>query len=397
MKSITLSRLAPRTAILRHVRKPERFFLWLRPREAFGVCGACSRFCSRERQQAGRTPNAARHSVAAPSLCILSIFLTCISVLAADSDSPAPRGIDARMMRYPDVSKTQITFSYAGDIWVAPKAGGLAERLSSPRGEEIFPRFSPDGSQIAFSANYDGNLDIYVVPAVGGLPRRLTYHSAPDRVLEWYPDGKSFLFSTTRTSEKDRFSKLYKIAATGGLPEALPLPYGEFGAVSPDGKTLAYVPISVDFRTWKRYRGGMNPAIWLFDLEILTAKDITGNDAANSQPMWHDSTLYFLSDRDKNKRANIWSYDTKSQKFRQITTFEEFDVHFPSIGPEEIVFENAGRLYLLALESEKYHEVQIQVLTDRATLKPHLEDVSRWVREPDISPSGKRAVFEARG
>jgi tricorn protease len=318
---------------------------------------------------------------------------------AADNDttSATPRGIDARMMRYPDVSKTQITFSYAGDIWVAPKAGGLAERLSSPKGEEIFPRFSPDGSQIAYSANYDGNLDIYVVPAVGGLPRRLTFHGAPDRVLEWYPDGKTILFATTRTSEKDRFSKLYKIAATGGLPEVLPLPYGEFGAISPDGKTLAYVPISVDFRTWKRYRGGMNPAIWLFDLENLTAKDITGNDAANSQPMWHGSTLYFLSDRDKNKRANIWTYDTKSQKFRQITTFEEFDVHFPSIGPDDIVFENAGRLYLLGLEDEKYREVQIQVLTDRATLKPRLEDVSHWVHQPDISPSGKRAVFEARG
>ena len=146
------------------------------------------------------------------------------------------------MMRYPDVSATQIVFSYAGDIWVAPKSGGLAERLSSPKGEEIFPRFSPDGSQIAFSANYDGNLDIYVVPAIGGLPRRLTYHGAPDRVLEWYPDGKSILFATTRTSEKDRFSKLYKISANGGLPELLPLPYGEFGAISPTARRWPTCP-----------------------------------------------------------------------------------------------------------------------------------------------------------
>src|SRR5258706_8825970 len=301
------------------------------------------------------------------------------------------------MMRYPAVSSTQIAFVYAGDIWVAPKTGGEALRLSSPKGEESFPRFSPDGTQLAFSGNYDGNTDVYVVPVTGGLPRRLTFHGAPDRVVEWYPDGKSILFATSRTSEKDRFNQLYKISANGGLPEKLPLPYGEFGSISPDGKTLAYTPISVDFRTWKRYRGGMNPAIWLFNLETFAAKNITGNDVANSQPMWHGTTLYLLSDRDKNKRANVWACDTANDTFRQITTFEDFDVHFPSIGPDDMIFENGGRLYVLNLATEKYSEVNIQILTDRATLKPRLEDVAHSARHPDVSPSGKRAVFEARG
>jgi tricorn protease len=335
------------------------------------------------------------------SLVAFPVLISTLSVLSAEAadrtSTPQARGVDARMLRYPDVSATQIAFVYAGDIWVAPKTGGTAMRLSSPKGEESFPRFSPDGEQIAFSGNYDGNMDIYLIPASGGLPKRLTFHGDPDRMLEWYPDGKSLLFASSRTSEKDRFNKLFKISAKGGLPEQLPVPYGEFGSISPDGKTLAYIPISVDFRTWKRYRGGMNPAIWLFNLETYVAKNITGNEAANSQPMWHGSTLYFLSDRDKNKRANIWAYDTKKEKFRQITTFEDFDVHFPNIGPEDIVFENAGRLYLLNLATEKYSEVHIEVVTDRATLKPRLEDVSHSVREPDISPSGKRGVFEARG
>ena len=334
----------------------------------------------------------------APFLFGINLALVSIAS-AADTGTNNSNGcgIDARMMRYPDVSATQIAFVYAGDIWVAPKTGGAALRLSSPRGEETFPRFSPDGSQIAFSGNYDGNTDIYIVPSTGGLPKRLTYHGAMDRMLNWYPDGQNILFASSRASEKDRFNQLYKISANGGLPEKLPLPYGEFGAISPDGKTLAYIPISVDFRTWKRYRGGMNSAIWLFDLQTHSARDITGNDSANSQPMWHGSTLYFLSDRDKNKRANIWSYNTKNEKFKQITSFEHFDTHFPSIGPEDLVFENGGRLYLLNLASEKYDAVNIQVLTDRATLKPHLEDVSRSARQPDISPNGKRAVFEARG
>lgn len=308
-----------------------------------------------------------------------------------------PARIDARMMRQPDVSATHIAFVYAGDIWVAPKTGGEAVRLSSPRGEESFPRFSPDGSRLAFSGNYDGNLDIYIVPVTGGLPRRITHHGAPDRVAGWYPDGRHILYATTMTSYKDRFNQLYKVPADGGLPEKLPMPYGEFGAISPDGKTIAYNPISVDFRTWKRYRGGMNPDLWLFDLATLKARNLTKSEASESIPMWHGSTLFFLSDRDANKRFNLWAYDGPRAKFRQVTFFKDHDVHFPSIGPEDIVFENAGRLYLLDLKTEKHREVEITVTTDRSTLRPRLENVSGLIQGATISPGGKRVLFEARG
>jgi tricorn protease len=316
---------------------------------------------------------------------------------AAQAQPMVPARIDARMMRQPAVSATQIAFVYAGDIWLADKAGGVAVRISSPKGEESFPRFSPDGSLLAFTGDYDGNEDIYVMPATGGLPTRVTHHGAPDRMLGWYPDGKTILYATSMTSPKNRFNQLYRVPAQGGLQEKLPVPYGEFGAISPDGKTLAYVPISVDFRTWKRYRGGMNPDIWLFDLEKLTARNLTHSPAADSNPMWHGETLYFLSDRDENKRANIWACDLKHDKFRQVTFFKEFDVHFPSIGPGDIIFEDAGRLYLLDLQTEKYREVEIRVLTDRATLKPHAENVSGHIYSASVSPSGKRALFEARG
>jgi len=320
------------------------------------------------------------------------------SAPAAPEANMIPARIDARMMRQPAVSATQIAFVYAGDIWLAEKGGGVAVRISSPRGEESFPRFSPDGTQLAFSGDYDGNEDLYVMPVTGGLPRRLTHHGAPDRMLGWYPDGQGILYATTMTSPKNRFNQLYRVSAQGGLPEKLPVPYGEFGAISPDGKTLAYVPISVDFRTWKRYRGGMNPDIWLFDLQKLTARNLTRSPAADSNPMWHgDKTLYFLSDRDANKRANIWVCDLQRDKVRQVTFFKEFDVHFPSIGPGDIIFENAGRLYLLDLQTEKYHEVEIRVVTDRATLKPRYENVSGYIQAATISPSGKRALFAARG
>ena len=191
---------------------------------------------------------------------------SCGSLLVA---APAAAQIDARMLRHPDVSATQIAFVYAGDIWVVPKTGGLAVRLSSPRGEEPFPRFSPDGTTLAYSANYDGNTDVYVVPAQGGDPSRLTCHPMADRVLDWHPDGTRVLFASSRESGRQRYNQFYLVAATGGLPEKLPVPYGEFATFSPDGKQFAYLPQSQAFRTWKRYRGGWAPDVWLFDLTTL--------------------------------------------------------------------------------------------------------------------------------
>jgi tricorn protease len=321
-------------------------------------------------------------------------LLAVIPVLLA---ATAMAEIDARLLRYPDVSATRIAFVYAGDIWVVAKDGGVAERLSTPAGEESFPRFSPDGSEIAYSANYDGNTDVYVVAAGGGLPRRLTYHPAPDRVLDWYPDGGALLVASPMESGKDRFNQLYKVSRDGGLPEKLPLPYGEFGAISPDGATLAYMPMSNDFRTWKRYRGGWTPDIWLFDLAKRTARNLTASDANDAQPMWHGSTLYFLSDRDAAKRNNIWAYDLATGAVREVTHFEEYDVRFPAIGPADIVFEGAGRLWLLDLATEKTHEVKVEVMTDRATLKPRAENVAKLITNVALSPSGKRAFVEARG
>jgi tricorn protease len=322
-----------------------------------------------------------------------AVVLTGLGVSA----QPVEGQIDARLMRQADVSATQIAFVYAGDIWVAPKLGGTAVRLSSPRGEESFPRFSPDGEQIAFTGNYDGNQDVYVVPAGGGTPRRLTHHGAPDRVLDWYPDGRWVLFATSRTSEKDRFNHLYRVSVDGGVAEKLPVPYGEFASLSPDGRQLVYTPISRDFRTWKRYRGGMAPDIWLFDLETLTAENLTRDEANDAQPMWHRDTIYFLSDRGEPRRANIWAYDLPSREFRQVTRFTEFDVHFPGMGPEEIVLENGGQLYLLELASETLQQIRIRVVTDRATLKPRVENVAGLLRAASVSPGGKRVVFEARG
>jgi tricorn protease len=323
------------------------------------------------------------------------VFLTALILLVGTSLLYSQ--VNARMLRYPDVSATHICFVYAGDIWVVAKEGGTAFRLSSPRGEEMFPRFSPDGERIAFSGNYDGNTDIYVVPSMGGKLQRLTHHGMTDLMIDWYPDGKALLYVSSRESGRQRYRQFYRIAKNGGLAEKLPVPYGEFGSLSPDGKILAYMPISRDFRTWKRYRGGMAPDIWLFDLNQIKAKNITENPANDSQPMWHGRTLYFLSDRGQNQRHNIWAMDLESEEARQITNFEDFDIHFPALGPSEIVFEAGGKLFLLDLETENQTQVEINLVTDQITLKPHKVNVSKLVQNAEISPQGKRALFEARG
>ncbi len=305
--------------------------------------------------------------------------------------------VDARMFRQPDVSATHVAFVYAGDIWVVPKTGGLASRLSSPAGEEQYPRFSPDGTRIAFSANYDGNTDVYVVPALGGEPRRLTHHPAPDRVLDWYPDGSGLLYASSMAAGRQRFNQLFRISDSGGLPTQLPVPYGEYGSLSPDGRTLAFSFKERDSRTWKRYRGGWAPDIWLFDLVEHSAENISQTDANDAHPMWHGRTLYFLSDRGAEQRYNIWAYDLDEGSFRQVTGFSDFDISGPAIGPQDIVFQAGGRLYLLDLETEETREVAVEVVSDLATLKPRVENVGRRIQSAWISPTGKRAVFEARG
>jgi len=326
-----------------------------------------------------------------------TVFVSLTALILLASTTLLYSQVNARMLRYPDVSATHICFVYAGDIWVVAKEGGTAHRLSSPSGEESFPRFSPDGSKISFSGNYDGNTDIYFIPSMGGELRRLTHHGMPDRMIDWYPDGEAILYASSMASGRQRYSQFYRIAKEGGLPEKLPVPYGEFGSLSPDGQILAYMPISRDFRTWKRYRGGMAPDIWLFDLNQKKTKNITSNPANDSQPMWHGNTLYFLSDRGPNQRHNIWAIDMEDQGVRQVTHFKDFDIHFPAIGPSEIVFEAGGKLYLLDLENENQTQVDIDVVTDQITLKPHKANVSRLVQNAEISPKGKRALFEARG
>ena len=288
------------------------------------------------------------------------------------------------MLRFPDVSRTHIVFSYANDLWLVPRDGGAASPLASPPGQEQYPKFSDDGGTIAFVGNYDGNRDLYTIPAGGGVPVRVTHHPAAEYLCGWTPDGRLCYYSNGSAGLR-RQTQLFTVGATGGLPERLAVPYGANGAISADGKLLAYTPHSRDRRTWKRYRGGMATDLWLYDLENHTAEKITEWEGTDTLPMWHGRKLYYLSDGGPEHRLNLWSYDPATGGRDQLTTYADFDVKWPSIGPGptkkgEIVYQNGAGLFLFDLAINAARAIEVTIPGDRPTIRPKRVDASDFAR-----------------
>jgi len=312
---------------------------------------------------------------------------------------------ETRLLRYPDIHKNRIVFVYAGDLWLVGAKGGVARRLTSHEGFELFPKFSPDGKMIAFTGQYDGNTDVYLIPAEGGEPKRLTYRpgfeNMPDRfgfddmVLDWHPDGNRILFRSWRESYNSWFQTLFLIGFKGGFPEALPLPEAGLTSFSPDGTRIAYNRIFRNFRTWKRYKGGLAQDIWIYDLNQNKIQRITDYEGTDTSPMWYGDKIFFVSDRDHT--ANIFCYELATQKTRKITQHPDFDVKWPSLGPESIVYENGGYLYVLDLETERTKKISVQIPDDKVLVRPEYVSVKDHVSDYGLSPGGKRALFAARG
>ncbi len=314
-------------------------------------------------------------------------------ILPPATASAAP--LETHLMRYPDISKDQVMFVYAGDLWISPRSGGQARRLTTHPGDELFPKFSPDGKWIAFTGEYDGNADVYVIPAEGGEPRRLTFHPDRDLVLGWTPDGKKILFRSVRASAPPDFYRLFTVSPEGGMPEMLPIPSASLSSISPDGQRIAFMSSSQEFRTWKRYRGGWSPPIGIYDLKKNSYEELPRADGMDMFPMWHANAIYFISDRDA--VMNLYRYDLGSKKTVQLTNYREYDVKWPSLGPDAIVYENGGLLYSLDLASHKASAIPITVATDAIAARPQIVSVGDRIRSFGLSPSGVRAVFEARG
>ena len=340
-----------------------------------------------------------------------ALLLALVALLAV----PA-RASDQTLMRFPTLHGGTVVFEAHGNLWEVSRSGGVASRLTSDPGYDLMPRFSPNGEWIAFTASYQGNQDVYVIPAGGGAARRLTFHSdvvprAPTRwgpnnmVVTWTPDSKNIVFLSRRTAFNSWISRLFEVPLAGGLPTALPLDTGGLMTYSPDGKSIAYNRIFRNFRTWKRYTGGLAQQVYTYNFDDKQLKKITDWKGTSTAPMWYGRKIYFLSDRGANRRENVWVYDLDTHQSHEVTHFTDYDIDFPSLGNNGIVFQDGGSLYVLDLPSEQLHQLHVSVPDDGTRTGARYVDASKFIRSADtagdtdyaLSPNGKRAVFSARG
>lgn len=319
-----------------------------------------------------------------------NILVVCIFLLIASASLSAGT---TRLLHQPDIHGTKVVFVYAGDLWMAQDSGGEASRLTIHPGIEISPKFSPDGTWIAFSGQYDGNLDVFIVPVEGGEPKRLTYHPQGDVVLGWTPDGKKILFLSSRSSFSG-FNRLFTVGLEGGFPEELPIPMAESGSYSSDAKKIAYNPIS-HFQKWRRYRGGSTAAVWILNLSDFSYEEILHENASDINPFWMGETVYFLSDRERT--MDLYAYNVQKKELKHLVQNGEYDIENMDGDGKRLVYESFGDIYIYNPADGESQKLEISVPSDFLYVRPHYENVSREIRSFNLSPSGVRAVFEAHG
>ncbi|SCX88609.1 tricorn protease [Nonlabens sp. Hel1_33_55] len=301
-----------------------------------------------------------------------------------------------KLLRQPTIHSNQIVFVYGNDLWTATTNGGMAQRLTSDIGYESVPHFSPDGTMIAFTGEYDGNIDVFVIPSNGGTPQRLTYHPGGDFVTGWTPDNK-VLFRSDREGKPTETTKFFTIGLEDAFPESMKLTRAAYGEISPDGNHIAYTPITSWDPEWRNYRGGQAMPIWVVNLETMELQTTSQpTKERHLDPVWHDGKVYFLSERDYT--SNIWSYDPNTKQENQITFHKKFDVKSLDADENQIVYEHGGQINLLNPSTGATRVIPITVSADLNTSRERWEDATaRDLTNASLSPNGMRALFEYRG
>jgi tricorn protease len=336
------------------------------------------------------------------------IAVVCIVIFCA-CFSRAQETQEGRLLRFPDIYKDKIAFVYAGDLWLASSSGGMARRITSDPGRELFPKFSPDGKWLAFTGQYDGNFNVYVVASDGGQPKQLTFYQGQARALSermgilnqvigWTPDSRNIVFLSRRDASNGWIKRPYTVSVDGGLAQPMPMDEGGLLSFSSDGTKVAYNRIFRNFRQWKRYTGGMAQDITIYDLKNNVVDEVIPHtDYTDTFPMWHGSTVYFTSDRGSAHRLNLYSYELSSKHVEQLTNFDQYDVMWPSLGLDTIIFENGGYLYKFDLQTKQSTKLAIFLNGDRDQAMRHWVSAAKQVTDFDIAPDGKRAAIASRG
>ncbi|TVR85360.1 MAG: protease [Saprospirales bacterium] len=314
---------------------------------------------------------------------------------------------EARLLRFPSAHDDQVVFTYAGDLYTVDRSGGVARKLTSHPGMKIFPRFSNDGSKIAFTGQYDGNTEVFVIPAEGGEPERITYTTTLARddvsdrmgpnniVMTWTPDDEHVVFRTRDNSFNAFKGVLKKAPLDGGMPEQLPFSVASWCSYTEDGTELAHNRVFREFRTWKYYRGGQADDIWIFNFETGETENITNHNSQDVFPMVHGDRVFFASDRDR--IMNLFAYDRNTGETTKVTDFDEYDIKWPNINNGLITFENGGYIYIYDIEQEELQQVEVFLKDDHPFGRNKRVDATENIYSGDISPDGNRAVFSARG
>ncbi len=314
---------------------------------------------------------------------------------------------DARLLRFPSVHGQKVVFTYAGDLYQVPLSGGTARKLTSDvNGYEMFAHFSPDGKIIAFTGQYDGNTEVFTIPSKGGIPQRLTHTATlnrddisdrmgPNNIVMAWRNNNEIVYRSRKQSFNSFKGQLFQVNKEGGLSDELPLPSGGWSSFSDDGNKMAYNKVFREFRTWKYYKGGMADNVWVYDFSTKETINITNNDNQNIFPMWHGNKIYFLSDRDRT--MNLFVYDLDNKTTTKITNYTNFDIKFPSLGNESIIFENGGYIYNYNFADESITKINVNINNDFTTGRDELKDASKFINSWAVSPDGKRVVFGARG
>lgn len=330
------------------------------------------------------------------ALLICSLFASLLMVTPGLSQSDKPT-----LFQKPTINKTHVVFVYGGDLWMVPREGGDARRLTTGVGVEFDPIFSPDGTTIAFTGEYDGNTDVYTVQAAGGVPKRLTYHPGIDTAVNWTPDGKAIVFRSGRNSSSPRYNRLFSMPVDGGFPTELPLPMGEDGSFSPDGTRIAYVPfwnrrpVPYAFISWKRYAGGLAPPIWIAKLSDSSIEKLPREKSNDFNPMWVGSRIYFISDR--NGPNTLFHYDLTNKRVTEAIPNKGLGIRKANAGPRAIVYEQFGEIHIYDTDSGRTRKLDIRLNGDLTGVRPRFVRVQGNATNASISATGKRAVFEARG
>ncbi|MCX6232553.1 MAG: PDZ domain-containing protein [Bacteroidetes bacterium] len=333
------------------------------------------------------------------SIIILTILFSIVCSSYAQTN-------ESRLMRFPCIYANQVVFSYAGDLYTVAKTGGMARKLTNDAGYEMFAKFSPDGKNIAFTAQYDGNTEVYMMPSEGGIPKRLTITATltrddisdrmgPNNIVMGWKDNQNVIYRSRKQTFNDFKGQLFLANTNGGLSEELPFPCGGFCSYSPDKTKLAYNRVFREFRTWKYYKGGMADDIWIYDFKTKKVENITSNNAQDIQPMWIGENIYFISDRDR--IMNLFVYNISSKQTKKLTQFTDYDIKFPSASQDAIIFEQAGYIYVFDVKTEKTEKITIRIADDFVTGRNQLKDASRNIGSSSVSPDGKRIALGARG